>query len=227
MRLLRPPREGAAVAFAGARRTPGKTPWRAAGWCALDLELTGLDPRRDEIVAIGAVPIEHGRVILGKARYTLVRASKRSERAAVVIHKLRVADLATAPPPAQAAELVLEVLAGRIPVFHTAAVERAFLGPVLASRGVRLGTAADTELLGRLWLHDRDGSAPAGVALSGLASALRLPAQAPHHALGDALTTATAFIAICTHLDARAPQTVRSLLGARAQLTAARRFGHP
>ena len=34
------------------------------------------------------------------------------------------------------------------------------------------------------------------------------PVESPHHALGDALTTAKAFIALASKLDAVAPQTV-------------------
>ena len=205
-------REGAAAEFAKAGRPAARTPWREAGWCALDLELTGLDPRRDDIIAVGAVPIERGRVILGKAAYTLVRTSKRSEVAAVLVHKLRVADLADAPSLEHGIELVLGAFTGHVPVFHTAAVERAFLRRPFAERRVRLPAAADTEVLGRAWLRARDGVTPAGISLARLTNALGLPAEPPHHALGDALTTAKAFIALATHLDAVAPQTVGSLL---------------
>jgi DNA polymerase-3 subunit epsilon len=134
---LRARPQGAAAAFADEGRPKGRTPWREARWCALDLELTGLDPRNDDIIAIGAVPIEDGRLILGDSRYTLVRTSRRSEYNAVLMHKLRVPDLAGAPPLESALELVLELLSGRVPVFHTAAVEQTFLGPLFAREHVR------------------------------------------------------------------------------------------
>jgi DNA polymerase III subunit epsilon len=222
---LRAWREGAAAAFAQAGRPRGRTPWRQARWCALDLELTGLAPDRDEIIAIGAVPIEDGRVILGESRYTLVRTSKRSEHAAVLMHKLRVADLAEAPPIEHGVELVLELLTGRVPVFHTAAVERNFLGPLFARVGVRLPPAADTEMLGRLLLRRRDGAAPPRLPLARLTGLLGQTGEAPHHALADALTTAQAFIALATLLEAFEPQTVGSLTGAAQRLGGGRRFG--
>jgi DNA polymerase III subunit epsilon len=115
-------------------------------------------------------------------------------------------------------------LGGRVPVFHTAAVECAFLGPLLRRRRVRLPDAADTEVLGRVWLRQRDGDAPAGLALATIARVLGLRAESPHHALGDALTTAKAFIALATHPDASEPQTVGSLTGAGYRLAAARRL---
>jgi DNA polymerase-3 subunit epsilon len=221
------PRQGAAVRYAEAPAPDPETPWRDAEWCALDLELTGLDTRRDAIIAVGAVPIEDGRAVLGKALYTLVRTSRRSADQAVLMHKLRVADLVDAPPIEDATEMVIEVLAGRVPVFHTAIVEQSFLGPLLARRRVRLAAAADTEALGRAWLQARDGAAPVGLPLARLASTLGLPAETPHHALGDALTTAKAFIALATLLDSVAPQTVSSLVAASQppQTNTARRFG--
>jgi DNA polymerase III subunit epsilon len=222
---LRARPEGAAAVFADAGRPSARTPWRRARWCALDLELTGLDPASDEIIAVGAVPIEEGRVILGDSRYTLVRTSKRSQHDAVLMHKLRVADLADAPPLERALELVLELLTGRVPVLHTASVERSFLAPLFSRARVRFPAAADTELLGRLLLRHREGVAPARLSLASLTGLLGQSGEAPHHALADALTTAQAFIALASRLEAFERQTVGSLTGAAERLGAVRRFG--
>ena len=226
MRLVRrAPATGAAAEFARAGRPLDESSWREAGWCALDLEMTGLDPRRDDIIAVGAVPIDEGRIVLGGGMYTLVRSDTRSKLGAVLVHKLRVPDLADAPPLEEAIDRVLEQLAGRVPVFHTAAVETAFLRRQFARRRVRVPVAADTEALGRLWLSHRDGAAPEGISLGRLAAVLGQPAEMPHHALGDALTTAKAFIALASLLDTLTPQTVGSLVAASRPAVALRRFG--
>jgi DNA polymerase III subunit epsilon len=106
-------------------------------------------------------------------------------------------------------------------------VERMFLGRELRRRRLRLPADADTEVLGLLWLRERDGVSPSGLSLARLAGVLGQPAEDPHHALGDALTTGKAFIALASHLDARSPQSVASLLGAEAALRGGgtRRFG--
>jgi DNA polymerase-3 subunit epsilon len=201
-------------------------PWREARWCAVDLEMTGLDPRTDEIVAIGAVPIDGGRIQLGGGMYTLVRASKRSQVGAVLVHKLRLADVIDAPSLDDAIDALLAALTGRVPVFHTSAIETAFLGRQFSRRHVRLPPAADTEALGRRWLAHRDGTVPApGLPLGRLAGALGQPAETPHHALGDALTTAKVFISLASLLDTVAPQTVGSLVAAGAERGGVRRFG--
>jgi DNA polymerase III subunit epsilon len=225
MRFGRAP-QGAAAAFADEAGPAASAPWREAGWCAVDLEMTGLDPRSDEIMAIGAVPIDGGRIQLGGGRYTLVHASRRSQVGAVLVHKLRLADVADAPSLDQAIDLLLGALAGRVPVFHTAAIETAFLGRQFTRRHVRLPAAADTEALGLRWLTHRDGTGQAhGISLGGLAGALGQPAETPHHALGDALTTAKLFISLASLLDTVAPQTVGSLVSAGDRALSGRRFG--
>ena len=228
MRLRRSAGSAAVTTY---RQTPApgaETPWRAADWCAVDLELTGLDPRKDEIIAIGAVPIRDGRLILGRSYYSLVRPGRPPSRAAVLVHKLRSVDLAGAPGLVAAIDGLLDVLTGVVPVFHTAWVEEAFLGRALRHQRVRLPAAADTEVLGRQWLSDGEADRSPHLSLAHLSARLGLPAETPHHALGDALTTAKAFIALASRLDAVAPQTVGSLVtgtGDAQGWMRARRFG--
>ena len=212
--------------FARSAAVDRDTPWRKAEWCAIDLELTGLQ-RSDEIIAIGAVPIRDGALILGEAMYTLARPEHPPKHASVLVHKLRSADLSEAPPLDEAIDRLLATLNGRVPVFHTAIVERTFLGKELRRRRLRLPDDADTEVLGRMWLRHRDGMTPAGLPLARLAAVLGQAGEDPHHALGDALTTAQAFIALAAHLDAESPQTVGSLQAAERELStgATRRFG--
>jgi DNA polymerase-3 subunit epsilon len=219
-------RSAAAARFARADRPAAGTPWREAEWCAIDLELTGLQ-RSDEIIAIGAVPIRDGALILGEALYTLARPDAPPTHASVLVHKLRSVDLHQAPALDDAIDQLLDALAGRVPVFHTAMVERTFLGRELRRRRLRLPADADTEVLGRRWLRVRDGVSPGALSLARLAGVLGQPAEDPHHALGDALTTGKAFIALASHLDARSPQSVGSLQGAESALPggAAHRFG--
>ena len=205
-------RDAAAAAYAGAVLPSSGTPWREADWCTVDFELTGLDPRRDEIIAFGAVPIEAGRIRAGGALSQLVRPARDIGEAAIRIHGIRDLDLADAPPLEAAVIPLLEAIAGRIVVFHTAAVDRPFLKRALADHGVRFrGPTVDTEVLGRLWLYERDRRLTRRLALGGLARSLGLPIERPHDALADALTTAQAFIALAAHLDALRPESVGSL----------------
>ena len=219
MRLRRVPGGVGAAAYKCARLPAGRTPWREASYCAVDLELSGLDPREHEIVSFGAVPIEDGRVQLGSAVHGRVRPLRSISESSIRVHGLRVADLADAPPLDVAIDPLLAVMAGRIPVVHVAAIERGFLRPALRRQGVRLrGPMIDTSVLGLVWLHERDGNGPRRVSLAELTAALGLPSHHPHDAVGDALTTAQVFVALATHLDALQPETVRRLTTAGRRL---------
>jgi DNA polymerase III subunit epsilon len=218
---MRKPR-GAAAAYAAARPPAPRTPWNAASWCVVDLELSGLDPRRHEIISFAAVPVEQGRAQLADVVSGLVRPSRSLTESSVRIHGLRAADLANAPPLRDAIEPLLGAMAGRALVAHVAQIERAFLGRALREQGVRLrGPFADTNVIGRLWLCERDGRAPADLGLGELAETLGLPVHAKHDALGDAVTTAQVFIVTATHLGALGEETVRSLTRAGRRLDAA------
>ena len=226
MRIRRRAQLGAgAAAYAHAQLPPARTLWRAASYCAVDLELSGLDPKRHEIIAFGAVPIEDGRVLLNGAVEGLVRPARAISEASIRVHGLRVVDLADAPPLQIALDPLLNAIAGRIPVVHVAAIERSFLRPALRRLGVRLrGPMIDTSILGALWLHERDRKGPGFTSLAELAAALGLPSHHPHDASGDALTTAQVFIALATHLDAHRAETVRSLAHAARRLDSLRAY---
>jgi DNA polymerase-3 subunit epsilon len=229
---LRPPFTGSraaqdevGAAYATAKLPRGRTPWRETRWCAVDLELTGLDPREHEIISFGAIPIEDGRIQLQAAVEGLARPAGAISEASIRVHGIRAADLARAPRLADAIGPLLNAITGRPLVVHAAAVERAFLGRALRARGLRLrGPLIDTEVLGCLWLHERDGRAPGTLTLGDLAAALGLPADRPHDALGDALTTAQVFLALATHLDALHAETVGSLAKAGGRFETLRAF---
>ena len=210
--LRRRPRPAAAVAYRRARRPYPATPWRRARFSAVDLETTGLDPDRDEIISFASVPVEQGRVVVGEVRTAIVRPRKMPEAATIRIHGLRPADLVDAPALADAIEPIVESLTGRVVVAHAAWVERAFLGAALREVGLRLAEPVlDTASLASHLLGAGTDGEQQSLELSEAARRLGLPVHRPHHADGDALTTAQLFIAIAARLERTEPQTIGSL----------------
>jgi len=198
----------------------GRTPWRLAHFCVVDLELSGLDPDHDEILSYAAVPIDAGRVVAGNAVYGLCRNTRPLPEESVLVHGIRSVDLADAPPLDEAIRPLVTVMTGRILVAHAAWIERSFLSPVLKRQGMRLRRPIlDTRDLGRLLALER-GQRSAPTDLTALAHSLGLPVHRPHHAMGDALTTAQVFIALATLLDGYGHQTVRSLARAEQRIQA-------
>jgi len=201
----------AATEYAHGPGTAGRTPWRLAHFCVVDLELSGLDSATDEIISFAAVPVDAGRVVAGNAVYGLCRNTQPLPEESVLVHGIRTVDLADAPPLDEAIQPLIAMMTGRVLVAHAAWIERSFLAPVLKRHGVRLPKPIlDTRDLGRLLALER-GEPFTGSSLTELARSLGLPVHRPHHALGDALTTAQAFLALATLLEGYAPQTVRSL----------------
>jgi DNA polymerase-3 subunit epsilon len=186
-------------------------PWRQAEFVVVDLETTGLHLRRDDIVSYGAVLIRQGRMLAGSQLYGLVRPRHELSRTSITVHGLREADLADAPPLAECVRQLTDLLDGRVLVAHAAWVEQAFLNRAFADSGVRLdGPIVDTAALAReaqVALAGTEGEP----SLERLARGLRLPVHTPHHALGDALTTAQVFLALVSRLDREEPQTVKDL----------------
>ena len=214
---LRPPQTEVARRYARAPVLAGNTPWRQAHYCVVDLELSGLDPRHDEIISFGAVPIDAGRVVVGGAVYGLCRPTRPLPEKSVLVHGIRTVDLADAPMLDEAIQPLFEAMTGRVIVAHVAWVEESFLTPALGRQRTRLRTPLlDTFEMGRLLALQRHGPAPTH-SLSGLAESLHLPVHRPHHALGDALTTAQVFITVATLLEGGSPETVATLMRAKSR----------
>ena len=220
--LLRTPTSPAAKLYAGTPVEAVKTPWRKAHYCVVDLELSGLDPRNDEIISFAAVPIDAGRVLAGSTLYGLCRPTRPLPERSILIHGIRTVDLAEAPPLDEAIRPLIPAMAGRVLVVHVAWVERSFLGRAFARQGLRLREPVlDTCELGQLLALTRQ-QPPAPRALDELARSLNLPVHQQHHALGDALTTAQLFLALATNLEEYIPETVQSLARASQRLSSYR-----
>ncbi len=211
---------GALVGAASRVVARGRTPWREAAFCVVDLELSGLDARSDEIISFGAVPVDNGRVGADRALYGLVRPRRALPEASVLIHGIRMVDLAEAPSVEEAIGPLVEAMTGRVLVAHAARIERAFLGAALRRVGGRLRVPViDTEVLGRLLMAERGTVPPPFLPLGELVAYLGLPEHRPHHALSDAVTTAQAFLALATHLEEVGTTSVRSMVHASERLT--------
>jgi DNA polymerase-3 subunit epsilon len=190
--------------------------WRSARLVVVDLETTGLDPRLDEIISFAAIPIRDGRVQPAELVSTLVRPRHAPPAEGIRIHGLRESDLREQPLLEDRIELIAGALAGSVLVAHCAWIESRFLGEALADHDHTLdGPVIDTMALGPAVLAGRGIPCPESPSLEFLARALGLPVHRPHHADGDALTTAQVFIALASLFDRERDPTIGEL--ARAE----------
>lgn len=103
---------------------------------ALDLETTGLDARRDHIVAAGWVMMRDERIVMASAREVRVQNSAAGGVGqSATIHGIVDSDLVDAGTAEEMLEQLLPELAGRVIVAHAAPIERGFLGALLRRLG--------------------------------------------------------------------------------------------
>lgn len=202
-----------------------RTPWREASYVVLDVETSGLNARRDSLLAVGLVEIADGRIHLDRRWYTLIRPPEGLLVGAesIRVHGLTRAELAEAPTFAIVLPELLQRLVGRVLVVHVAQIDVGFLnqalkqfcgarlhGPILDTARLAMTLHQHAQLLGEV---SPDLPAPA-IQLRGLVTRFNLPIYGQHDALNDALTTAQLFLAQATHLNQQGVQTLKGLLRA-------------
>jgi DNA polymerase-3 subunit epsilon len=190
--------------------TGRREPWDEVTYLALDLETTGLDPKRDRILSVGMVPLSGGLIRWGDRRYTLVRGPEEaSGSGALGVHQILPGDTTNAPTEPEVLSWIFTHFEHSVLLVHHAPVDLRFL-KASARRHRRRWPAprvVDTvRLLGRLELRmERLEPYPPALprGLDQARRALGLPGHHAHHALADALATAELFLALRTRLDAR------------------------
>lgn len=191
---------------------PLNRPWRDVEYAVVDLETTGLDLRRDCIASYGIAVVRHGRIVVAENVYGLVRPDCALSPESITVHALRPVDLTEAPPVSDAVEVIEKAVTGRVVVAHAAWIEESFLGRAFADSGKKFRCSViDTAAMARAagW----DTAARRGEPnLEWLSTELNLPVFSPHHALGDASTTAQVFLALACRLESRGYARARDLV---------------
>lgn len=82
-------------------------------YVCLDCETTGLNPRKDEILSIGAVLIKENKIIMRKTLNIFVKPSKNVTAESIKIHQIRPVDLENAITPKEAIYELLEFIGSR------------------------------------------------------------------------------------------------------------------
>ena len=189
-------------------RTLRSTPWRDVDLWAVDLETSGLDAKRDQILSVGMVPIRGGTIHLGEAYYSLTRPRERIALDGLPAHHILPGELDRGRDLSEILEDIDPRLEGSVLVAHHSAVERAFLKR--ASREY-LGRPFEHPILDTLDTFERVARRERMLGASipraplGLAAAreyLGLPPHNEHHALWDALATAELLLVLAARLDA-------------------------
>ena len=171
-------------------------------WVALDCETTGLNPRTDEIVSIGAVRIVGERILTSERLELLVRPEKGVSADSVRIHRLREKDLAQGLPIDEALKRLMHFIGSRPLVgyyleFDLAMINKALfpmLGMGLPQPQVEVSALYYDYKFRQLSAIQQQDNPTIDLRFATLMEDLVLPQREAHDALNDAVMAALAFI---------------------------------
>lgn len=165
---------------------------------SLDLETTGLNPRVDEILSIAAVPIRAGVVYVSERFTCLVQPGRPFDIESIRHHRLRPTDVAEGMAPPEAVAALLQWLGNRPLLGYHVSFDCAMLNRHVASiTGFPLANVRHDLL--RAYESRLRRSRPTGDLDLCFAAVLRdlgIPELGRHTALGDATSTALAWLAL-------------------------------
>ncbi len=171
-------------------------PEPAGEWVAIDCETTGLDPGRDELLSVAAIPGSGDCIHTSRALRLVVRPEGPVDEHSITIHRLRPRDVAGGIRPREALERLLPLIGSRALVgyyleFDVAMLERylrPWLGIGLPNRRVEVSALYHDKRIGLI------PQKPVDLRFNTILDALDIPRLGEHDAYNDALMTAMAYV---------------------------------
>lgn len=171
--------------------------WRGDGCVAIDLETTGLDTRRDAVLSLAAVPVEGSVVRLSQALALTVRGATDFRIESMRHHRLRPQDVALGAEIDHALDALLALLGNRPLLGYAVAFDLAILDRLVEARhGFRLPNRVIElrEVYRDAWRLAHPEHAEPDLQYESVMRAAGVPVLGRHTALGDAVTTALAWV---------------------------------
>lgn len=184
---------------------------------ALDLEMTGLDPKKDQIISIGLIPIINGQIKLNKGQHKLIKIAGSVGQSAT-IHGLVDADLKQALPLNEALQWLIKEATGSVLVAHHAPLDLSFIEHALLNTNEEQYKkctlfAIDTLKIEHQRLLRKQAMIKEGeLRLASCRSRYNLPEYDAHNALVDALSCAELLLAQISRMGRKEQLKVSDLL---------------
>ncbi len=194
----------------------------AVRFVVLDTEATGLDPRNDVLLSIGAVAIVQGAICVEDSFEAVIRTNQEVARDTVHIHGILPSESAEGVREEVILEAFLKYLDDSVFVAHNARFDRSILGESLERLwGFRIqNQILDTMVLARRLggsVVSDDFYRAGDFSLDALAAEHRIDPVARHTAWGDALITAKLLLVLLQRAKGRGIATLSELLKAPGQ----------
>ncbi|MGO8881651.1 MAG: PolC-type DNA polymerase III [Desulfomonilaceae bacterium] len=189
-----------------------RRPVESYDFVVVDTELTGLNPRLDEIVSIAGVRIRGMKIVVHDCFYSYVRPKIEKHTTGTFLHRITPEELKKAPSPGAALEAFVDFCGNSVMVGHHVYIDMSFLWKTMTKTmsGVIKNPVIDSMQLAMCYRNNRkvapgyqdilDARSDRAYSLAALSKAYRLPIFPQHDALQDALQTAYLFIFLVTNL---------------------------
>lgn len=165
---------------------------------AVDLEMTGLNAHMDQILSVGIVPIEQGRLNMAKAQHRLVSIEGSVGQSATIhgiVDRHLQGDTLT---QRSLLNWLLQMSYGKLMIFHHGMLDIAFLSKLCQrqfGRPLHLPLVDTLQIEQRRLIRHRHVIEEGSLRLAACRRRYRLPVYAAHNALMDATACGELFLA--------------------------------
>ena len=190
-----------------------------------DTELTGLDEKKDEIIAIGAVRIRDFRLQCSETFYALIRPEDKLHSQSTLVHRITPGELMEAKSLDVVLPQFLEFCGDSFLVGHYVRLDLAFINRACRRLlGGQIKTPyLDTMRLAMAYNEFRHGhyfdhyNIHSSYNLTALGKEYGLPVFGQHNAMQDSLQTAYLFLYLAKKMKQYGPMTLHDFLHAGRQ----------
>ncbi len=165
-------------------------------YVSLDFETTSLNPKKAEIISIGAVRIKGNTILTSELFTMLVKPTEAMDRDSITVHQLRYSDLEDAADATEAVRALLSFIGPRPIVGYYIEFDTAILNRYAKSI-IGCGLPNETIEVSGIYYNKKEKLIPQGhidLRFDTIMKDLRIPFFGKHSAVHDAIMTAMIFL---------------------------------
>ena len=165
-------------------------------YVCFDCETTGLDPKKDDIISIGAVIIKNNTIVASKKFVKFIKPKTKLQVEAIKVHHIRECDLQDAEDVNKVIKEFLEFIGSRTLVgyfleFDIAMINK-YLKPIL---GIKLpNKALEVSAIYYDYKIERIPQGNIDLRFNTIMNELKIPSLGKHDAYNDAIMTSMIFL---------------------------------